>query len=248
MRSSLHAPIPSSTLLKFLKAQSESVCFFSANPRPRFVFDHAPKHNSSSGTICLSRPDLRRMSSSAPRCATVEAGLLNLEFSSPRLAPPSPKRTIPTRIPASERRAQLKRGLSTGSRKWPWKVWPSKNSMSRLRSDDLPNTEDGAMFNLGRSVAVKAASEPRLRCTELDEHGRVVLVNGEFKKSELIAKVGYSCSHILDLRMLTENSTDCFLEISEKSTPVPSLISSFDHRLLSSIFFIFESSLNLTES
>ncbi|PQE24417.1 inner membrane magnesium transporter mrs2 protein [Rutstroemia sp. NJR-2017a BBW] len=190
MRSSLHAPIPSSTLLKFLKAQSESVCFFGANPRPRFFFDHAAKHSSSPGIACLSRPDLRRMSSSAPRRATVEAGLLNLELSSPRLAPPSPKRTIPNGIPAPERRAQLKRGFATGSKKWLWKVWPSKNSASGLYSDDLPVTEDGAMFNLGRSVAVKAASEPRLRCTELDEHGRVVLVNGEFKKSELIAKYG----------------------------------------------------------
>jgi magnesium transporter len=45
------------------------------------------------------------------------------------------------------------------------------------------------MFNLGRSLAVKASSEPRLRCTEFDENGNVTLVNGEFKKSELIAKV-----------------------------------------------------------
>jgi magnesium transporter len=35
----------------------------------------------------------------------------------------------------------------------------------------------------------KASNEPRLRCTEFDEHGNVTLVNGEFKKSELIAKV-----------------------------------------------------------
>jgi len=47
------------------------------------------------------------------------------------------------------------------------------------------------MFNLGRSLAVKASSEPRLRCTEFDENGNVTLVNGEFKKSELIAKVGW---------------------------------------------------------
>jgi len=39
---------------------------------------------------------------------------------------------------------------------------------------------------------VKAANEQKLRCTEFDENGNVVLVNGEFKKSELIAKV---CRH-----------------------------------------------------
>ncbi|KAM3075876.1 magnesium ion transporter [Clarireedia jacksonii] len=190
MRSSLHAPIPSSALLKFLKAQSESVCFFSANSRPGFFFDHTPKHNSSSGIICLSRPALRRISSPAPRHTAVEAGVSILKFLSPRLAPPSPKRTIPNSIPALERRAKLKRSLSTGSKKWPWKVWPLRNNESGLIADDLPNTEDEATFNLGRSVSVKAASEPRLRCTELDENGRVVLVNGEFKKSELIAKYG----------------------------------------------------------
>ncbi|RAL65989.1 hypothetical protein DID88_005650 [Monilinia fructigena] len=63
-----------------------------------------------------------------------------------------------------------------------------------LQPDDLPSlSEDGRdidVFSLGRSVSVKAASEPRLRCTELDENGNVVLVNGEFKKSELIAKYG----------------------------------------------------------
>lgn len=35
----------------------------------------------------------------------------------------------------------------------------------------------------------KAAMDPRLRCTEVDENGNVVMVDGELKKSELIAKV-----------------------------------------------------------
>lgn len=39
-------------------------------------------------------------------------------------------------------------------------------------------------------MAGKAANELRLRCTEINEVGNVTLVNGEFKKSELIAKVG----------------------------------------------------------
>jgi magnesium transporter len=40
---------------------------------------------------------------------------------------------------------------------------------------------------LGRMV--RTANELKMRCTELDEHGNVTLVSGEFKKSELIAKV-----------------------------------------------------------
>ncbi len=53
-------------------------------------------------------------------------------------------------------------------------------------------SEDGSdtsMFSLGRHISAKAAAQPKLRCTELDENGNVVLASGEFKKSELIAKV-----------------------------------------------------------
>lgn len=46
------------------------------------------------------------------------------------------------------------------------------------------------MFSLGRHISAKAAAQPKLRCTELDEIGNVVLASGEFKKSELIAKYG----------------------------------------------------------
>lgn len=48
---------------------------------------------------------------------------------------------------------------------------------------------DASMYTLGRTMSAKAANEQKLRCTEFDENGNVVLVNGEFKKSELIAKV-----------------------------------------------------------
>ena len=36
----------------------------------------------------------------------------------------------------------------------------------------------------------RTANELKMRCTELDEHGNVTLVSGEFKKTELIAKYG----------------------------------------------------------
>ncbi|KAG8528734.1 uncharacterized protein KY384_006421 [Bacidia gigantensis] len=50
--------------------------------------------------------------------------------------------------------------------------------------------DDAAGTSLGRSKAGKASSELKLRCTEIDESGNVTTVNGEFKKSELIAKYG----------------------------------------------------------
>jgi hypothetical protein len=58
--------------------------------------------------------------------------------------------------------------------------------------DDNDNGDgDGdGVFAPRRSLSAKAALEPRLRCTEVDEHGNFTAVDGEFKKTELIAKVG----------------------------------------------------------
>ena len=63
---------------------------------------------------------------------------------------------------------------------------------STLKPHDLPRLpgflDDGGGTTLGRSAG-KASNELKLRCTELDENGNVTLTSGEFKKSELIAKV-----------------------------------------------------------
>ncbi|KAJ5887480.1 hypothetical protein N7495_007521 [Penicillium taxi] len=45
-------------------------------------------------------------------------------------------------------------------------------------------------FNIGRGLSAKVSNELRIRCTEFDSNGNVILVNGEFRKSELIAKYG----------------------------------------------------------
>ncbi|KAF7870407.1 hypothetical protein EAF04_004152 [Stromatinia cepivora] len=203
MRSPLHNLVPSASLLRFLRAQSEGICFFNSNPRPGYFFDHAPHVTASGiGYVYRSRPCRRLLSTSIPRRANVEAGFPNLDSLGPRLATSNstsnvtqPKRTtIPCKKSATQNRSQTSRGISTGTRKWPFKLWSSKRGGKPLKPDDLPSrSEDGReidVFSLGRSVSVKAASEPRLRCTELDENGNVVLVNGEFKKSELIAKYG----------------------------------------------------------
>jgi magnesium transporter len=69
----------------------------------------------------------------------------------------------------------------------------------KLKPDDLPanatlgeDGQEGNLFYVGRTLTAKAPNELRLRCTEFDENGNVTLVNGEFKKSELIAKVSFS--------------------------------------------------------
>lgn len=70
------------------------------------------------------------------------------------------------------------------------------------------------MFSLGRTISAKAAAQPKLRCTELDENGNVVLASGEFKKSELIAKVYEPTEYNVFVRTLTSvHSTDFCHEI-----------------------------------
>ena len=58
-----------------------------------------------------------------------------------------------------------------------------------LKPDDLPGRDDDLMFSPRRTMSAKAALEPRVRCTEVDEHGETTITDGEFKKTELIAKV-----------------------------------------------------------
>ncbi|KAI9880754.1 MAG: magnesium ion transporter [Pleopsidium flavum] len=91
------------------------------------------------------------------------------------------------------------RYASSSNQPWLRRLWELKgrSGQTALRPDDLPPLTgflDGgaetSMFNLGRSLAGKASNELKLRCTEFDENGNVTLVNGEFKKSELIAKYG----------------------------------------------------------
>ncbi len=208
MRSAFHAPAPSSTLLKFLKSQSESICFFSPNPRPGFTFDHAaPRGIPVRPGIakCPSKPSARCLSTTVPRKATVEANLLNIEFLWPRSATSTlNSQSTHSRESGRKRKFEhggpliIQRSTSSGSKKWHQKLWGVKSSKGGqpLRPDDLPSTlfgsEEGSdtyMFSLGQHISAKAAAQPKLRCTELDENGNVVLASGEFKKSELIAKV-----------------------------------------------------------
>jgi magnesium transporter len=206
MRSTLHPPAPSSTLLKFLKSQSEGICFFSPNPRPGFIFDHAAPRGPplrSSIVKFPSKSSARCLSTTPQRRATVEAGFVNLDFLWPRdankaLQPKSPqcRSTIRIKKPSYENLLPAYRASSTGWHDWRQRVWGRKKKGHQpLQPDDLPDSfyprEDGgdSMFSLGRHISSKAAAQPKLRCTELDENGNVVLASGEFKKTELIAKV-----------------------------------------------------------
>jgi magnesium transporter len=187
---------PSPALLHYLKAQSD-ICFFSSNPSS-IVHNAVPRPRHLRPTGCAS--------------PALEAGFLKLDFLWPRSLSKSctQKQPVEARFAASNglfrNRVSLiaQRSSSTGSRKWHQKLWgATRLRVGRpLRPDDLPNSlhgseegNDTSMFSLGRHISAKAAAQPKLRCTELDENGNVVLTNGEFKKSELIAKVQKEIMH-----------------------------------------------------
>ncbi|RDA83106.1 hypothetical protein CP532_4431 [Ophiocordyceps camponoti-leonardi (nom. inval.)] len=68
----------------------------------------------------------------------------------------------------------------------------SSSGRKRASWNDVDEFAPGgsSMFNSRRVLTAKAALEPMLRCTEVDESGKVILTDGEFKKTELIAKFG----------------------------------------------------------
>lgn len=193
MRSALRAP--SSSLLEYLRIQSD-ICFFS--PSSSLALDHARK----SKIAARSSPKPRCLSTTVPRKATLEARFLNLgSFNWPG------KNSSKIHSDESSRNRKLasimaQRTASTNAKKWHYtkwykKLWSPRSSKhgTPLQHDDLPSNygseegNDTSMFSLGRHISAKAAAQPKLRCTELDENGNVVLASGEFKKSELIAKV-----------------------------------------------------------
>jgi magnesium transporter len=98
------------------------------------------------------------------------------------------------------------RAFSTTRSHNAWNIFSSAKMrrLAQLQSPAPPpeETSPGATgfgSSLGRMM--RPTNELKMRCTELDEHGNVTLVSGEFKKSELIAKVRFLavCIHIVDL-------------------------------------------------
>lgn len=84
-----------------------------------------------------------------------------------------------------------RRPFTSSAKNKIWNLWGLKkqNSVVHQQRSDLPPLASFLDDNgLGR--VSRPTNELKLRCTEFDEGGNVTLVNGEFKKSELIAKYG----------------------------------------------------------
>ncbi|KAL7796508.1 hypothetical protein V8C37DRAFT_347865 [Trichoderma ceciliae] len=191
----LPSPIPSRSLLRFLRSQTE-IAFFNSNcghgRRGRIT-------NGSPGQRAV-RAHSTNTNSSEPIFFTgLEASVFSLEplqiGTAVRKACARTLKRKPfcTSATAYQKAADAN-GVSTPS--WQERLWGigARKGAKSLKPDDLPSREDmehgSSMFNSRRVLSAKAALEPRLRCTEVDENGKVILMDGEFKKSELIAKYG----------------------------------------------------------
>lgn len=209
---SLKPSAPSISLLRFLRSQSESVFFFTPNPTTSSSESSSTWHSSRSRHASAGRSASNwRNLNPAPCRAQLEASLF--AFLSPTPSRKSTKSLARVRSPISLPITDvnivasniLSRYASTKSRGWLRRlldlrrvreVINDRNAAAQYSPSPYATTftdegAEGNLFNLGRTLATKI-NEPRLRCTEFDENGNVTLVNGEYRKSELIAKVPLS--------------------------------------------------------
>ena len=194
---------PSSTVLRFLRSQCEQACFFTPSTRATACTSSLYRGaTGATGKVAHTQPSfIRNLVTSSRRQAYVESSLLNLDFlrpyseraslSSAALANSNslvrfgfpPENTLSSRYASTDTRPQWRR---------PWKdKWGTEKTALKSSDSLAPPSflDDAGSTSLGRRKIIKGANELKLRCTEFDENGNVNFMDGEFKKSELIAKV-----------------------------------------------------------
>jgi magnesium transporter len=189
MQPALRLPIPSRSLLRFLKYQSDAA-FLS--------------HGTADGSLAAGARVCRR--ERTPIRSNVIGARPLTTSSRQRQACPGHRAVGHVRNGPPTKLTQLGFCTTAAPRKlfepkpdaeptWQERLWGTnaKKGPKLLKPEDLPGHDEldhgSSMFTSRRALAAKAALEPRLRCTEVDESGKVILVDGEFKKTELIAKV-----------------------------------------------------------
>lgn len=195
---------PSSSLLRFLRSQSEEICCFTTNPAVAVRQRHQNRalRESSNKTTRLRLPSsVRNFATSQRRGASVEVSRWTADslrrapvqkvFKVPAFA----TTTRPGTLVSFDSHAESIHRRYASIDTWPLlnRIFKQRKADSALKPNDLPPLpsflDDAAGTTLGRNKPGKGSNELKLRCTELNENGNVTLVNGEFKKSELIAKV-----------------------------------------------------------
>ncbi len=202
MRPSPALPVstPSLPVLRFLQSQSEQVGFFTPSRAATCQSSQPRGSRAKPWSSQVLSTSTRPLTTTPQHQATVESSLLNLDFLRPNTknAPPYPF-TFPSAQKQKDRsQARLtatNRHGSTDSRPLLKRLWKLKDPKEKtnLKPTDLPPLPtflgDFGGANIGRNKTGKAGNELKLRCTEFDVNGNVTLMDGEFKKSELIAKV-----------------------------------------------------------
>ncbi|KAG8622825.1 hypothetical protein KVT40_009336 [Elsinoe batatas] len=156
------SPIPSNTVLRYLKIQADSLRFLSETRSTR-----PPCRISES----------RRAYHTSPWYGS------NSLVPSPRISSRENLCGLPARpFHHSSTALRPREVASRQSLFSKWRLTPpsSPSPLTSLLDDSA---------SLGSRLS-KPIPDQRLRCTEFDEHGNVTVVNGEFRKSELIQKYG----------------------------------------------------------
>lgn len=185
LSSPLRPSVPSASLLRFLRSQSDSIHYLAPTCRRTNGEGLQYRRNASSWT-CLdpaqsgTLPSKRRSSRSRPSLG-LTTQTQSRAFSS---HPVSYRNSSSSSRPLLRRLFDLRRS----------KANESKLNANRSSGPALIDEKTEPNFSIARGLAAKASNELRLRCTEFDSSGNVTLVNGEFKKSELIAKVSMTMS------------------------------------------------------
>lgn len=215
---------PSASLLRFLRSQSGFSAALSACAYPKrlasrdkgFSTGSSPKLSSWTRLDALHGP------------ATLDTTIFSNQHGKPN---PARATVFPALVPMP---LKFSRHASTKSRPFLRRLFDLKRNKECDYKNQGPTNpglmDEGTegMFNIGRSLSAKASNELRIRCTEFDINGDVTLVNGEFRKQELIAKVGKEDSSLRVQHLLTDVSRYSmvfFLEIYARLIRRLSLIS-----------------------
>lgn len=209
---------PSASLLRFLRSQTGASTTPSVCAYPKRLASRGKAFSTGSGLSSWTRRN--------DPCGPTTGGngiCVNSQGNLSTRAVLSP--SVPTQL-------TLTRHASTKSRPLLRRLFDLKKGKTPDYQD--PNApvpgfmDEGTegMFNIGRSLSAKASNELRIRCTEFDINGDVTLVNGEFRKQELIAKVRANIPLHAELSAnVYWFSMGFFLETYERSTHRPFLIS-----------------------
>lgn len=196
----LRPPVPSRSLLRFLRSQTEVSCFSNAHSSLAST-KPLPRRRTQSPTCFAGRRDSRALStcSRLRRTGATKLQTPVIDSQQLRLGRLEIRNGLRTNKAAFGTTAALLQPINADTTKpaptWQERLWgiSARKGAKPLKPDDLPSHDEldhsSSMFNNRRILTAKASLEPRLRCTEVDETGNVILVDGEFKKSELIAKV-----------------------------------------------------------